>query len=54
MREAAGDYALFDFDFTDPEDQELGIDNFELFTFKTEMTNRTTGATYDPTSLSSG
>lgn len=54
MREAAGDYALFDFDFTDPEGQELGIDNFELFTFKTDMTNRTTGATYEPTSLSSG
>ena len=54
MREAAGDYALFDFDFTDPSEQELGIHNFELFTFKTEMTNRTTGATYDPTSLSSG
>ena len=54
MREVAGDYALFDFDFTDPEDQELGIDNFELFTFKTDMTNRTTDATYEPTSLSSG
>ena len=54
MREAAGDYALFDFDFTDPEDQELGIDNFEIFTFKTDMTNRTTGATYEPDSLSSG
>ena len=54
MREAAGDYALFDFDFTDPEDQELNMENFELFTFKTEMTNRTTGAIYEPTSLSSG
>lgn len=54
MREAAGDHALFDFDFTDPEDQELGIDNFELFSFKTDMTNRTTGAMYEPNELSSG
>ena len=54
MREAAGDYALFDFDFTDPEDLELTMENFDFFTFKTEMTNRTTDAMYEPTSLSSG
>ena len=54
MREAAGDYALFDFDFTDPEDQELNMENFELYTFKAEMTNRTTGAIYDLHDLSSG
>ena len=54
IREAAGDYALFDFDFTDPEGQELNMENFELYTFKAEMTNRTTGATYELHDLSSG
>ena len=54
MRDAAGDYALFNFDFTDPEDQELNMDNYEFYTFTADMTNRTTGATYDLSNLSSG
>ena len=54
MRDAAGDYALFNFDFTDPEDQEINMGNHEFYTFTADMTNRTTGATYDLGELSSG
>ena len=54
MREAAGDDGLFDFDFSDPDDQRLDMGNFEGFSFKAEMTNRTSGAKYELDSLSSG
>ncbi len=54
MQEAAGDDGLFDFDFSDPEDYKLDMGNYEGFTFKAEMTNRTTGAQYELDSLSSG
>ena len=54
MREAAGHDGLFDFEFSDPEDHELHMGNYEQFGFKAEMTNRTTGAQYELDSLSSG
>ena len=54
MRDATGNDGLFDFDFTDPDDYELSMSNFETFTFKAEMTNRTSGARYELDSLSSG
>ena len=54
MREASGDDGLFNFDFSEPEDYELNIGNYEQFSFKAEMTNRTTGAQYELDSLSSG
>ena len=54
MRDAAGDDGLFDFDFSDPDDYELDMDNYERFSFKATMTNRTTGAQYELDSLSSG
>ena len=54
MRDAAGDDGLFDFDFSDPDGYELHMGNYEQFTFKAEMTNRTTGARYELDSLSSG
>ena len=54
MRDAAGDDGLFDFVFSDPDDYELHMGNYEQFSFKSEMTNRTNGAQYDLTSLSSG
>ena len=44
MRDAAGDNGLFDFDFSDPEDHQLRLSNYEQFSFKAEMTNRTMGA----------
>ena len=54
MRDAAGDEGLFNFDFSDPDDFDLRVENYEQFYFATEMTNRTTGARYDLNSLSSG
>ena len=54
MREAAGDDGLFDFDFSDPDDYKLSVSNYERFSFRAEMTNRTTGAQYELDSLSSG
>ena len=54
MREAAGDDGLFDFDFSDPDDDKLHMGNYERFSFTAAMTNRTTGAQYNLDSLSSG
>ena len=54
MRDAAGDNGLFNFDFSDPEDHELRVSNYERFSFTAGMTNRTTGAQYNLDSLSSG
>ena len=54
MRDAAGDDGLFNFDFSDPDDHELNMGNYEQFSFKAEMTNRTTGTQYEIDSLSSG
>ena len=54
MRGAAGDDGLFDFDFSDPDDLELNMGNYENFSFRAAMTNRTTGTSYEINSLSSG
>ena len=54
MRDEAGDDGLFDFEFSDPGDYEIHMGNYEQFSFKAEMTNRTTGAQYELDSLSSG
>ena len=54
MRDAAGEDGLFNFDFSDPNEHELDLRNYEQFSFKAEMTNRTTGAKYELESLSSG
>ena len=54
MRDAVGHEGLFNFDFSDPDGQELDLGNYEQFTFKAEMTNRTTRGRYELDSLSSG
>ena len=54
MRDEAGDNGLFDFEFSDPDDYKIHMGNYEQFSFKAEMTNRTTGAQYEIGSLSSG
>ena len=54
MRQAAGDTGLFDFEFSDPGDYRLDMNNYERFSFKAEMTNRANGARYELHSLSSG
>ena len=54
MRQAAGDAGLFDFEFSDPGDYRLDMNNYEQFSFKAEMTNRANGVRYELHSLSSG
>lgn len=54
MRDETGDDGLFDFEFSDPSDYDIHMGNYEQFSFKSEMTNRTTGAQYELDSLSSG
>ena len=54
MRDATGADGLFNFDFSDPGDFDLRVENYEQFSFTAVMTNRTTGAQYDLDSLSSG
>ena len=54
MREEAGEDGLFDFEFSDPENDAIDMGNFERFGFRAVMTNRTTGAQYKLDSLSSG
>ena len=54
MRAAVGDDGLFDFDFSDPDDRDVDLENLDGFSFKAEMTNRTTGTRYELDSLSSG
>lgn len=54
MREASTDEGTFNFEFSDPSTITIGIDEYDGFTFTTEMTNLATGAQYDPSSLSSG
>ena len=54
MRDAAGDDGLFNFDFSDPDDFDLRVENYERFSFTAVMTNRTSSAQYNLESLSSG
>ena len=54
MRDAAGDDGLFEFDFSDPGDHPLTMGSYEQYSFKAEMTNRTSAAEYELDSLSSG
>ena len=54
MQDAVGDDGLFDFDFSDPDNRDLGLENLDGFSFQAEMTNRTTGTRYELDSLSSG
>ena len=54
MRETSGDSELFNFDFSDPEEDRINLANYSQYSFKTKMTNRATGDSYSATSLSSG
>ena len=54
MRDAAGDDGLFDFDFSDPENHEINMSNYEQFSFAAVMTNRTSNTHYKLDSMSSG
>ena len=54
MREATGDPELFNFSFTDPEEEQLRQSDHGQYSFETKMTNRVTGESYSIENLSSG
>ena len=54
MRDASDDPELFNFEFSDPENDELSFGNYQQYSFSTVFTNRTTGDSYSVTALSSG
>lgn len=54
MREAAGDPELFNFDFSDPEEDKINFANHTQYSFVTSLSNRATGDVYSVTNLSSG
>ena len=54
MREASEDPELFNFEFSDPEEDTLGYADHNRYSFETRFTNRTTGDSYSVKELSSG
>ena len=54
MRDSAGGENVFDFEFTDPEEERINHADHQQFSFETSLTNRTTGDSYDLRQLSSG
>ena len=54
LRGDSGEDGIFNFDFSDPGSYKLHMGNQEGFSFKSEMTNLTSGTQYDLHSLSSG
>ena len=54
MQEAAGDPGLFNFDFSDPEEDSINFASHSQYAFETKLTNRATGDIYSVTNLSSG
>ena len=54
MRDTSADPDLFNFEFSDPEHDGLNYRNHQQYSFTTKFTNRSTGESYPPNSLSSG
>ena len=54
MREASVDPELFNFEFSDPEEDVLAHINHQQYSFEARFTNRSTGKSYSVESLSSG
>ena len=54
MREASGNPELFDFEFSDPEQDQLHYADHQQYFFEARFTNRATGASYSVQDLSSG
>ena len=54
MREASDDPELFNFEFSDPENDMLVYADHNQYSFETQFTNRTTGDSYSVRELSSG
>ena len=54
LRDASDDPHLFDFEFSDPEDDRISFANHSQYSFQAAFRNRTTGNSYSITNLSSG
>ena len=54
MREASDDPELFNFEFSDPETDEITFADHQRYSFAATFTNRATGESYSVASLSSG
>ena len=54
MRDTSADPDLFNFEFSDPEQDTLTYRNHREYSFSTEFTNRSTGESYPTRDLSSG
>ena len=54
MREASDDPELFNFEFSDPETDEIIYTDHQQYSFAATFTNRATGGSYSVASLSSG
>ena len=54
LREASDDPQLFNFEFSNPENDKLGFATHRQYSFATRFRNRTTGTSYPIESLSSG
>ena len=54
MRDAAGNPELFNFEFSDPGEEDISFVNHSRYSFATRLTNRTTGRSYSTKNLSSG
>ena len=54
MREASDDPELFNFAFSDPEEDTISYADHSQYSFETQFTNRTTGDSYSVKNLSSG
>lgn len=54
LRESSDDPDLFNFEFSDPEQDVLSYANHHQYSFDTKFTNRTTGDSYSVQELSSG
>ena len=54
MRVATGNPELFNFEFSDPETDQINFANHSRYSFETKLTNKTTGDSYSIQTLSSG
>ena len=54
MREATGDPELFNFEFSNPEEDQIDFVDHSMYSFGSKMTNKATGDSYSTETLSSG
>ena len=54
MRDTDGDTELFNFEFSDPQEDAIAFSDHRSYFFQTQLSNRTTGESYSIVNLSSG